>query len=526
MRSSTPAHPGRDGEAAGAASPPDMSRAPQRRPGRLRLSRMIILALGLLAGGAGGYGLARLPPTPTPTPPAVAALSRTASAAARKILYYRDPGGAPFWSATPRQDAQGRDYLPVHDDEEISFDPPAPAVPGTAAAGERKILYYRNPMGLPDISPAPKKDSMGMDYIPVYEDEAGDDGATVKVSLDKVQRSGVRTGKATLRPVVRPVRAVGTVAFDERRQTVVTLRAEGFIEDLFVNATGQPVRAGEPLFRVYSPEIQRAQIDLLAAMRWAQGGTGVPESARNIEGAMQRLRNLGVPESRIREIRETGANPRTTDWPAPTTGTVTAKQVILGQRVAPGDELYRIVDLSRVWVIADVAESDLAEIAVGSRATMTFRAYAARPVEGEVTFIYPELRAQTRTARVRIEVPNEDGRLKADMYADVLFHGGAGTQPVLAVPASAVIDSGSRQVVLIARGEGRFEPRPVRLGRRDDGHAEVLDGLGVDEEIVTSATFLIDAESNLRTALDAFARQSGSFAPASGKESSRSEAPK
>lgn len=508
MRGSTPAHPERDGAAAGVASAPDVSRAAQRRPGRPRLSRTIILTLGLLAGGAGGYGLARLPTTASA--PAVAALWRAASAAERKILYYRDPGGAPFWSATRRRDAQGRDYLPVHDDEEISFDPPAPAAPAAtapAAAGERKILYYRNPMGLADISPVPKKDSMGMDYIPVYEGEAGDDGTTVKVSLDKVQRSGVRTEKAALRPVVRPVRAVGTVAFDERRQTVVTLRAEGFIEELFVNATGQPVRAGEPLFRVYSPEIQRAQIDMLVAMRWAQGGTSGPESARNIDGAMQRLRNLGVPENRIREIRETGANPRTTDWPAPTTGTVTAKQVLLGQRVAPGDELYRIVDLTRVWVIADVAESDLAEIALGTRATVTFRAYPARPVEGEVTFIYPELRAQTRTARVRIEIPNDDGRLKADMYADVLFHGGTGAQPVLAVPANAVIDSGDRQVVLVARGEGRFEPRPVRLGRRDGSHAEVLDGLGADEEIVTSATFLIDAESNLRAALKTFAQQ-------------------
>jgi Cu(I)/Ag(I) efflux system membrane fusion protein len=157
-----------------------------------------------------------------------------------------------------------------------------------------------------------------------------------------------------------------------------------------------------------------------------------------------------------------------------------------------------------VWVIADVAESDLAFIKIGMRATVTVRAYMAQPIEGEVTFIYPELRAETRTARVRIEVPNLDGRLKVDMYADVVFQTGIGETPVVAVPASAVIDSGNRQVVLIVKGEGRFEPRPVKLGRRGDGYVEVLNGVNKGDEVVTSATFLIDAESNLKAALQAF----------------------
>jgi Cu(I)/Ag(I) efflux system membrane fusion protein len=303
---------------------------------------------------------------------------------------------------------------------------------------------------------------------------------------------------------VRPVRAVGTVTHDETRLTIVTMRSEGYIEDLFVNKTGQHVRAGEPLFRVYSPDIQRAQIDLMVAMRALQRGVLASEADRNLEGAMQRLRNLGVPASRIQEVREKGVNPRTLDWPSPASGDVIDKRVINGQRVTAGMELYRIADHSRVWVIADVAESDLSLIGIGTRATVALRAYMSDPVEGDVTFIYPELKAETRTARVRIELANPDNRIKPDMYADVVFKAGADAQPALAVPASAVIDSGSRQVVLVAKGEGRFEPRPVKLGRRGDGYVEVLDGLTAGEEVVTAATFLIDAESNLRAALRAF----------------------
>jgi Cu(I)/Ag(I) efflux system membrane fusion protein len=178
--------------------------------------------------------------------------------------------------------------------------------------------------------------------------------------------------------------------------------------------------------------------------------------------------------------------------------------VINGQRVAAGDELYRIADLSRLWVIADVAESDLADVKLGMHAAVTFRAYPAQAVDGEVTFIYPLLRAETRTARVRIEIPNPDGRLKPDMYADVVFRAGADQEPVVAVPNSAVIDSGTRRIVLVAKGEGRFEPRSVKLGSRGEGYVEVLEGVSEGEKVVTSATFLIDAESNLKAALKSF----------------------
>ncbi len=429
-----------------------------------------------------------------------------ATAEARAILYYRDPSGAPRWSAFPKKDERGRDYLPVYDDgEEVSVEPPKK--PAAAASGSRKILYYRNPMGLPDVSPVPKKDSMGMEYIPVYEGEDADDGKTVKVSLDKVQRSGVRSEVVEARVLVKPVRGVGTVKYDERRLTVVTVRSEGYVEDLFVNTTGQLVKQGQPLFRMYSKDIQLAQIDLniaTGAQNRVGGGLGV----QTVEGAVQRLRNLAVPESRIEEVRTKGVNPRTLDWMSPATGTVIEKKIVNGQRVMPGEELYRIADLSHMWVIAEVSELDLAAIKVGMNAEVTLRAYASQPISGVVTFIYPDLRPETRTARVRIELPNPDGRLKVDMYADVVFRTGADRGPVVAVPLSAVIDSGTQQIVLVDKGEGRFEPREVKLGAHDKDYMEVLQGVREGESVVTTATFLIDSESNLRAALKSFT-QSG-----------------
>ena len=325
-----------------------------------------IFSLGLAAAVLASYGALYRWNMRTP-------LSVTLSVAAeRTILYYRDPSGAPNWSAIPMNDAQGRAYLPVYDDGEPSFDPPKtlslPALSplNLAQRGEGKILYYRNPMGLPDTSPVPKKDSMGMDYIAVYEGDEPNDGKSIKVSLDKVQRSGVRTETVEPRVLVRPVRGVGSIVIDESRQTIVTMRADGYVEDLFVNKTGQTVRAGDPLFRVYSPQIQQAQTDFIVALRSVQRGILGVDADRTFDGAMQRLRNLAVPESRIREVRETGTNPRTIDWPAPADGTVIVKRIINGQRVIAGDELYRIVDLSHVWVIAEVAEADFTDIELGT----------------------------------------------------------------------------------------------------------------------------------------------------------------
>jgi Cu(I)/Ag(I) efflux system membrane fusion protein len=394
-------------------------------------------------------------------------------------------------------------YWYAHRAETVA--PPPSAGQSEPASTGRKILYYRNPMGLPDTSPVPKKDPMGMDYIAVYADDQ-DDPNTVKVSLDKIQRTGVRTEKVAAMPLTRTVRGIGTVEHDESLLRIVTVRSDGYIEDLYVNKTGQHVKEGEPLFRFYSPQIQLAQADLVVSMR-AEGASAKSDASRNVEGAIQRLRNLDVPQSRIDEVRNSLTNPRTIDWASPATGDVIVKNVMYGLRVLAGEELFGFADHARVWVVAEIAEADIAAIKVGSPATVTLRALADEPHEGEVSFIYPEMmKPETRTISVRIELPNPEGKIRTGMYADVVFQADDGDAPALAVPDNAVINSGTRQVVLVAKGEGRFEPREVKLGRRGEGYTEITSGLQLGEEIVTSATFLIDSESNLKAALQAFSQ--------------------
>jgi membrane fusion protein, copper/silver efflux system len=418
--------------------------------------------------------------------------------AERRVLYWKDPDGKPAYSANAAKTADGRDYGPVYDDQEPDFPENKPVAPLKTASGNgKKILFYRNPMGLPDTSPVPKKDWMGMAYIPVYEGEEEEDGTTVKVSLDRVQRSGVRTAIAGMRTIPRPVRAPGVAKPDERTLRVVTLRADGFIETLYVNETGRHVKAGERLFRVFSPDILRAALD--TRREAGEGG-----KALGVLRGEEKLRNFDVPEAAIAEMRRTGHEMRTFDWLAPVSGVVIEKRVIEGQMAKAGDELYRLADLGSIWVIADVAEQDIALVKVGAPAKVNFRAFLDQSFEGSVSFVLHELDAKTRTAKVRIEVKNPEHRIKHEMYADVEIDTGFGDGPTLAVPVSAVIDSGRRQVVIVDRGEGHFEPRQVKLGLKGDGLVEVREGIKVGDKVVVAANFLIDAESNLKAALSGF----------------------
>lgn len=373
--------------------------------------------------------------------------------------------------------------------------PPMEAARAAAPAGGpcngKPAKLYRNPMSASDTSPVPKKDSMGMDYIPVCEDEdATESGNVVKVSLDRVQRLGVRSEVVEERTLARNVRAFATVQFDERRQTVIAPRFGGWIEKLYVNATGDVVLAGQKLFEVYSPELNVLQQEFMLS-RGAQGA------------ADNRLRNLDYPESELERLRRGERPPRTIAVPAPTAGTVVEKIAVEGMRYQPGETLFRIVDTSVMWVLAEVYEQDLAFVKVGDMARVIVNTWPDRPFPGRVTFIYPNVGKESRTARLRIEVANADGLLRADMAATVEIEAPIPGRWV-AVPDSAVIDSGKRQIVLVERGEGRYEPRPVKLGARVPGYIQVLEGLKPGERVVTSATFLIDAESNLRAALAAF----------------------
>ena len=417
------------------------------------------------------------------------ATTASAPSEAKKILYYRNPMGAPDTSPVPKKDSMGMDYLPVYAED-------APAAP------QKKIKYYRNPMGAPDTSPAPKKDSMGMDYIPVYEEgdaSSPDDAKTVKISVDKVQRSGVRTAIAGSRKLVLPIRAPGKVMIDERTLRMITLRVDGYIDKLYVNAVGQHVKQGEPLFRLFSQEVLGASSLYQAAM----AGSGA-RSGPAVDGALRKLTNMGVPESHIRRIGTSGVPPAMIEWPSPVSGVVIEKMVIEGERAEPGRALFKIADHTKLWVIADVAEQDADKVRIGSKAVMTFRAMPGELVSGVVSFVYPHLNAETRTAQVRIDLANPDGRFRPDMYADVTIDAGTGDAQVLAVPVDAVVHSGERSVVILDKGEGRFEPREVKLGDSGDGYVAVLSGISSGDKVVTAANFLIDAESNLRAALAAF----------------------
>jgi membrane fusion protein, copper/silver efflux system len=426
----------------------------------------------------------------------VHAEANTTASTGRTPLYFRDPGGAPLWSAGPKKDDRGRDYLPVYDDDQAA---PEPAKPKQQADSARKILYYRNPMGLPDTSPVPKKDSMGMNYLPVYEGDDVDDG-TVKLSPGKIQRTGVKSEPVERRAVRVSVKAPGTIQLDERRVSVIAMRAESFVQKIADVTTGTRVKAGQPLMEIYSSAVASAAAEYLATITSKTVG-GVEVYGR---GSRQRLVNLDVPEPVIAEMEKTRVAPVTVRWSAPRDGIVLERNAIEGMRANPGDVLFRIADTSVVWALVDVAERDLGNIAVGQSVTVRSRSFAGRTFAGKIVVVYPQVNRETRTVRVRIELANPDAALLPDMYVDANIDT-ADSAPVLAVPDSSVLDTGSRQAVLVDKGEGRFEPREVKLGRRGGGYIEVRDGLAAGEDVVTSANFLIDAESNLKAALKGFA---------------------
>ncbi|MCS3501213.1 Cu(I)/Ag(I) efflux system membrane fusion protein [Bradyrhizobium japonicum] len=426
---------------------------------------------------------------------AEADMTSAAAAAERTPLYYRDPSGAPLWSAGPKKDDRGRDYLPVYDDDGAAV---APAPPKAQAASPRKILYYRNPMGLPDTSTVPKKDPMGMDYVAVYEGDDADDG-TVKLSPGKIQRAGVKSEPVARRSIRVSVKAPGTIQLDERRVSVIAMRAESFVQKVADVTTGTRVKAGQPLMEIYSSAVASAAAEYLATITSKTVG-GVEMYGR---GSRQRLVNLDVPESVIAEMDKTRTAPVSIRWSAPRDGVVLERNAIEGMRANPGDVLFRIADTSVVWALVDVAERDLGNIAVGQSVAVRARSFPGRSFTGTIAVVYPQVNRDTRTVRVRIELANPDAVLLPDMYVDADIDT-ADAAPVLAIQDSAVLDTGSRQAVLVDKGEGRFEPREVKLGRRGGGYVEVRQGLADGEAVVTSANFLIDAESNLKAALKGF----------------------
>jgi membrane fusion protein, copper/silver efflux system len=334
---------------------------------------------------------------------------------------------------------------------------------------------------------------------------------TVQISPERQQLIGVRIGTVDKRPLQKVIRTVGRIDTDEKRIGIVSPKIGGWIEELYVDFTGRFVRKGEPLLTIYSPELVSTQEEYLLALKakqeWSKSPFSEVTEGGNLlaESARRRLKLWDISDAQIRALEESREPQKTLTLYSPFTGHVLEKMVTKGQFVDAGMALFKVADLSVVWLIADIYESELSAIRVGQPAAIQMSYYPGETFTGKAIYIYPYLDAQTRTAKVRYEFPNPHGKLKPEMFADVEITVRLGDK--LAVPEGAVIDTGVRKVVIVDRGSGYFEPREVRLGARAGDVFEVLSGLQAGERVVTSANFLIDSESKLKEAVGGMGHQ-------------------
>ncbi len=362
--------------------------------------------------------------------------------------------------------------------------------------GDRKIAYWRAPMNPDEIYDQPGKSAMGMDLIPVYEDQL--EGG-VDISIDPVMEHnmGIRTAPVKKGPLVHTIRTYGHVTYDETRMARVNLRFSGWIETLYVDFTGMKVKQDDPMFDFYSPELITVQQDLLEAHRNHQRRPDAAAS-RVLESVKSRLRYYDIADAGIEEILQKGAVKHALTLRAPYSGVVTRKNALAGDYVKAGSTIYEIADLSVVWVEAHIYEYELAGVKKGQAAEMTLPYLPGEKYMGEVAYIYPYLQRKTRDVVVRLEFANPGMRLKPDMYGDVRIRTALGEKGIH-VPESAVLRSGERNLVFVRRAPGKFTPREVKLGMPlDDNRMQILTGLAPGEEVVTSGQFLLDSESKLR----------------------------
>lgn len=373
----------------------------------------------------------------------------------------------------------------------------------------KKIKYWVAPMDPTYIRNTPGKSPMGMDLVPVYEEEGEEKESASTIRIDPVtmQNMGVRLGKVELRPLAKYIRAFGNVTYDERSVFAVTTKFSGWIEKLHVDFVGKRVKKGQPLFDVYSPELVTAQQEYLLALRQYESlSTSTYPTIRDgalrlLEASRIRLQHWDLKEEQIDRIKKSGRVQKTLTVYSPASGVVTKKNAFQGHNVKSGEHLYEIADLSRVWVDVEIYEYELPWVREGMPAKMELAYIPGRVFEGRVIFVYPFLTAKTRTARVRLEFANSNDLLKPDMYANIYLESTMDAKS-LVIPQEAVIDSGTRKIVFIYRGKGKFRPREVKLGLEGNGHEfQVLDGLSAGEQIVLSAQFLLDSESRLREAI-------------------------
>jgi len=380
---------------------------------------------------------------------------------------------------------------------------------GSASTGqkEKKIKYWVAPMDPTYIRSKPGKSPMGMDLVPVYEDESGgsDEGA-VTIDPVTVQNMGVRTAKVSRSPLKTSIRTVGQVTYDEERVTHIHTKVSGWVEQLFVKTTGEKIVKNQKILSIYSPELVATEQEYLQALSYKRkvAGSSFPDVVSGadtlLESTKKRLLLMDISPEQIETLEESGQAQTTMVLRSPTTGIVIQKQVFEGMKVNPGMDMYTIADVSRVWVIASIYEYELPFVRVGQETEMTLPYEPGMSYRGKVTFIYPYLSSKTRTVQVRMEFDNPDLKLKPDMYADVVIITDI-AKNVLQIPTEAILRTGYRNIVITSLGNGKFLPKTVELGPEGEGMTQILSGLSEGETIVTSGQFLIDSESNLKEAI-------------------------
>lgn len=381
----------------------------------------------------------------------------------------------------------------------------APADEKTAAESERRILYWYDPMR-PDVhfDRPGKSPFMDMELLPKYAD--ADNGGSVTIDPRVVQNLGVRTARVERGRYAQRVDTVGAIQADERAVTVVQARVPGWVERLHVRAVNDPVRRGQVLAEVYAPDLLAAQEELLLAL--AAGDAALADASR------RRLAYLGVSAAQIERLERTRTATRTVAYEAPAAGVVAELNVREGQAVEAGTPMFRLLDLSRVWITAEIPEAQAGWIAAGQTAEARIASLPGQAFRGRVDYVYPELNRATRTLPVRLVFDNPQRRFKPGMFAQLTLTGGA-EREALMMPTEALIRTGARSVAIVAESEGRFRPVAVTVGAEHEGHVEVLDGLAEGQAVVVSGQFLIDSEANLRSALG---RMAGDDEPAAGTE--------
>lgn len=331
---------------------------------------------------------------------------------------------------------------------------------------------------------------------------------TMAVDQRGLQLIGVQTAVARRGTLPITLRAGGTVQYDEARLTDINLKLEGWINDLYVNYVGQPVKKGQPLFALFSPELLDVENELFVGLRnrdqarsTGAPGTSTPDfGERVVDVPRQKLLRWDVPAETVRELEESRRIQSAIEFRSPTDGVVIERTAVKGMHVERGQSLYRIADLSVVWIETDFREVDLSDLRLGAKTTVVADAWPGRQLTGTIGQVYPYVTESTRSVKARVSVANPDGKLKPGMFVNVEVH--ASPKDGIRVPADAVLDSGRHQVVFVAKGQGRFEPREVTVGSRTDGQAVIVDGLQENEVVATRAAFFLDSETSLRAALE------------------------